>query len=130
MDNNIFDLSLNNAEKIYIEGKLHPIRVGMRQVRLQNGTKVILYDTTGVYTDNGYKIDTGKGLPKVRETWIKDRLENISIRPDFDFNSLKALSIEARQKLTRIKPSTIGQASRIPGVSPADINVLLVYFGR
>lgn len=58
------------------------------------------------------------------------RLENISIRPDFDFNSLHSLSIEARQKLTRIKPSTIGQASRIPGVSPADINVLLVYFGR
>ena len=68
-----------------------------------------------------------------RERHIADkmvRLENISIRPDFDFNSLKALSIEARQKLTRIKPSTIGQASRIPGVSPADINVLLVYFGR
>ena len=67
-----------------------------------------------------------------RERHIADkmvRLENISIRPDFDFNSLKALSIEARQKLTRIKPSTIGQASRIPGVSPADINVLLVYFG-
>ena len=68
-----------------------------------------------------------------RERHIADkmvRLENISIRPDFDFNSLKALSLEARQKLTRIKPSTIGQASRIPGVSPADINVLLVYFGR
>ena len=68
-----------------------------------------------------------------RERHIADkmvRLENISIRPDFDFNSLKALSIEARQKLTRIKPSTIGQASRIPGGSPADINVLLVYFGR
>ena len=68
-----------------------------------------------------------------RERHIADkmvRLENISIRPDFDFNSLKALSIEARQKLTRIKPSTIGQASRIPGVSPADIKVLLVYFGR
>ena len=75
MDNNIFDLSSNNAEKIYIEGKLHPIRVGMRQVTLQNGTNVILYDTTGVYTDNGYKIDTGKGLPKVREAWIKDRLK-------------------------------------------------------
>ena len=68
-----------------------------------------------------------------RERHIADkmvRLENISIRPDFDFNSLHSLSIEARQKLTRIKPSTIGQASRIPGVSPADINVLLVYFGR
>ncbi len=68
-----------------------------------------------------------------RERLIADkmvRLENISIRPDFNFNSLKSLSTEARQKLTRIKPSTIGQASRIPGVSPADINVLLVYFGR
>ena len=58
------------------------------------------------------------------------RLENISIRPDFNFNALLSLSIEARQKLTRIRPATIGQASRIPGVSPADINVLLVYFGR
>ncbi len=58
------------------------------------------------------------------------RLENIPIRPDFDFHSLGALSIESRQKLSRIRPTTIGQASRIPGVSPADINVLLVYFGR
>jgi len=68
-----------------------------------------------------------------RERHIADklvRLENIRIRPDFDFNRLASLSIEARQKLSRIRPSTIGQASRIPGVSPADINVLLIYFGR
>ena len=58
------------------------------------------------------------------------RLENIRIRPDFNYSELTSLSIESRQKLTRIRPSTIGQASRIPGVSPADINVLLVYFGR
>jgi tRNA uridine 5-carboxymethylaminomethyl modification enzyme len=58
------------------------------------------------------------------------RLEEVAIPVGFDFNSLFSLTMEARQKLTRIRPATIGQASRIPGVSPADINVLLVYFGR
>ncbi|MBQ3248093.1 MAG: tRNA uridine-5-carboxymethylaminomethyl(34) synthesis enzyme MnmG [Alistipes sp.] len=58
------------------------------------------------------------------------RLENISIPDGFDFNSMQSLTIEARQKLSRIRPITIGQASRIPGVSPADINVLLIKFGR
>ena len=58
------------------------------------------------------------------------RLESIIIPESFDFNALQSLTIEARQKLTRIRPTTIGQASRIPGVSPADINVLLIKFGR
>lgn len=58
------------------------------------------------------------------------RLEGIRIPPDFDFEAVGSLSIESRQKLTRIRPLTIAQASRIPGVSPADINVLLVWFGR
>jgi len=68
-----------------------------------------------------------------REKFIAEklrRLENIKLRPDFDYASLASLTIEARQKLARIRPTTIGQASRIPGVSPADINVLLVFFGR
>ena len=58
------------------------------------------------------------------------RLENIAIPAGFDFSQMNALTIEARQKLSRIRPATIGQASRIPGVSPADVNVLLVKFGR
>ena len=59
-----------------------------------------------------------------------ERLEYIRIPSDFDFDSLQSLSIECRQKLKRYKPETIAQASRISGVSPADISVLLVYFGR
>ncbi len=58
------------------------------------------------------------------------RLEGLRIPDTFDFNSLESLSIESRQKLTKIRPQTIGQASRIPGVSPADISVMLIYFGR
>ncbi len=68
-----------------------------------------------------------------RERQIADklsRLEGIAIPPSFDFNTMNSLTIEARQKLTRIRPQTIGQASRIPGVSPADISVLIVKFGR
>ena len=57
-------------------------------------------------------------------------LEDIKLSPHFDYHSLPSLSTEARQKLTRIKPATIGQASRISGISPADISVLLVFFGR
>ena len=58
------------------------------------------------------------------------RLEEISIPSGFDFTTMNSLTIEARQKLTRIRPQTIGQAARIPGVSPADVNVLLIKFGR
>jgi len=59
-----------------------------------------------------------------------DKFENISIENKFNYSELKSLSTEARQKLERINPKTIGQAKRISGVSPADINVLLVMLGR
>ena len=58
------------------------------------------------------------------------RLEDLKIPQDFDFDMVSGLTIECRQKLLRYKPTTIAQASRISGVSPADISVLLVYFGR
>lgn len=59
-----------------------------------------------------------------------NRLEYIRIPADFDFDKIQGLTIECRQKLAKYKPETIAQASRISGVSPADISVLLVYFGR
>ena len=68
-----------------------------------------------------------------RERLVADkmhRLENIRIKGHFDYNALQSLSTEARQKLTAINPDTLAQASRIPGVSPSDINVLLVLMGR
>ncbi|RLD96929.1 MAG: tRNA uridine-5-carboxymethylaminomethyl(34) synthesis enzyme MnmG, partial [Bacteroidetes bacterium] len=58
------------------------------------------------------------------------RLERIKLDENFDYERLKSISTEARQKLTRIKPGSIGQASRISGVSPSDISVLLIYMGR
>jgi len=58
------------------------------------------------------------------------RLEHVSIPENFDYHKVKSLSIEARQKLTKIKPVTISQSSRISGVSPSDVSVLLVFMGR
>lgn len=58
------------------------------------------------------------------------RLEKIKINPKIDYNKLRSISTEGRQKLTKIRPKTIGQALRISGVSPADINVLLIHIGR
>lgn len=58
------------------------------------------------------------------------KLEDIPLKEDFDYNSLLSISTEAREKLSKIKPKTIGQASRISGVSPSDINVIAVFLGR
>ena len=68
-----------------------------------------------------------------RERMIADkmhRLENIKIRGRFNYNELHEISTEGRQKLQRIQPDTLAEASRIPGVSPSDINVMLVLLGR
>ncbi len=68
-----------------------------------------------------------------RETLIADRvarLDNVTLRGKFDYSQIHQISTEARQKLQAIDPETVGQASRIPGVSPSDINILLVLLGR
>ncbi len=73
---------------------------------------------------NGY-------IERERETVMKtNKLEGIRIPNKFDYGKLRAISAESREKLNQVKPETIGQASRISGVSPSDINVLLVFMGR
>lgn len=70
-------------------------------------------------------------IEKEKENVAKlNRLENIKIPDDFDYTKLSSLSAEAKQKMSNVRPKTIAQAGRISGVSPADINVLLVYLGR
>ena len=68
-----------------------------------------------------------------RENLVADkmhRLESIKIKGHFKYSEILEISTEGRQKLQKIDPETLGQASRIPGVSPSDINVLLVLMGR
>lgn len=68
-----------------------------------------------------------------RERQMAEKIESLEtyrIKPDFDYDRVKALSAEAREKLKRIRPETIGQASRISGVSPSDISVLTIYLGK
>ena len=72
---NIFDLSKNGAKKVYIDGELFPIRVGMREISLQNGEKVLIYDTSGPYTEENHTIDIQRGIRKVRENWTRERFD-------------------------------------------------------
>lgn len=70
-------------------------------------------------------------IEREKENALKlQRLESLSIPADFDYHKLKAMSIESREKLSKLRPETIGQAQRISGVSPSDVSVLLVHFGR
>ncbi|MFI3261752.1 MAG: tRNA uridine-5-carboxymethylaminomethyl(34) synthesis enzyme MnmG [Rikenellaceae bacterium] len=110
--------------EIFIK-KIQPHVAALDKFIVDNDIDSEVIEEVEILIKYGGYIEREKGVAEKLE-----RLENIKISPDFDFNALKSISIEARQKLTRIKPTTIGQASRIPGVSPSDINVLLVYFGR
>ena len=77
------------------------------------------------------EIKYGGYLSREKETAKKlVRLENIKINKDFEFDKLHSISTEGREKLKEIQPATIGQASRISGVTPSDINILLIYLGR
>ncbi len=101
----------------------------LKQVEALN--KVISSMPEDDITQTEISIKYASYIAKEKETADKiRRLENVKLNPDFDYGKIVSLSSESRQKLSKIRPETLGQASRISGVSPADISVLLVYFGR
>lgn len=124
---------------IYLSGKeqVFDFLRFQRMFELGGIEEVIFYCITGAVRKDEI-IEAAEILIKYegyigRERIIADklaRLESIKIKGKFDYNSIQSLSTEARQKLVKIDPETIAQASRIPGVSPSDINVLLVLCGR
>lgn len=131
------DLStLNTAtirEKVPVINLIRRPHIGIEQIRTLDSRLTQLIDQYSpevreqveVLIKYETYIDREEKLAKKIES-----LENYHIRPDFDYDRVKALSSEAREKLQRVRPETIGQASRISGVSPSDISVLTVYLGK
>ncbi|MBQ9138775.1 MAG: tRNA uridine-5-carboxymethylaminomethyl(34) synthesis enzyme MnmG [Alistipes sp.] len=118
----IFDLALRNDITL---AALVEVLPKLKKFVTQNGiTPEIIEEAEIEIKYSGY-IEREKGVAEKLH-----RLENITIPANFDYAQMQSLTIEARQKLQKIRPTTIAQASRIPGVSPADINVLLMRFGR
>ena len=141
-------VSPKEAEAILIEKRSSVLRQKVKSTDILLRPEVTIYDLIKMNSNiKGYisvnnfsKIDLDSTeisikyegyIQKEHELALKlSKLEDIVLKPDFDYNSLLSLSTEARQKLSKIKPSTLGQASRISGVSPSDINVIAVYLGR
>ena len=97
----------------------------VKQFVIQNNLDIEVIEQTEIHVKYaGYIAKEKNNADKL------NRLENVKIPTNFDYGKLKSISIEAKQKLTKIKPATIAQASRISGVSPSDVSVLLVYMGR
>ncbi|MGC1241167.1 MAG: tRNA uridine-5-carboxymethylaminomethyl(34) synthesis enzyme MnmG [Chryseosolibacter sp.] len=128
--------SLNTAtikEKVPVINLIRRPHIGMEQIRaIDKGVKTLLdkysaevQEQVEIFLKYESYIDREEKLARKIEG-----LENYKIRSDFDYDRVKALSSEAREKLKKIRPDTIGQASRISGVSPSDISVLTVYLGK
>jgi tRNA uridine 5-carboxymethylaminomethyl modification enzyme len=121
------------TEKISAEKLLKRPQVGMEELKkihpdlksyLEKYTKEVLEQAEVQIKYDSY-------LDKEKQMVEKlSNMENFRIPPKFDYLAITALSNEARQKLNKIRPETMGQASRISGVSPADLSILTVYLGR
>ena len=121
-------------QKVKIKAVLSRPHITLNDLLVCNELREYLADkkcSTEAIEQAEIEIKYGGYLNKEKESVEKSlRLENIKISEDFVFDKLHSISTEGREKLSSIQPKTIGQASRISGVSPSDINVLLVFLGR
>ena len=120
-------------EKIALTQLLRRPQIGVEELKkINSGLKALLNDYT-IEVQQQAEIDIKYESYIEREQVMVQKLGNLEaykILPDFDYDRVKALSSEAREKLKRMKPETVGQASRISGVSPADVSVLTIYMGK
>lgn len=131
--------SLDSApirQKVKLEGLLLRPQISIHQLInhidfLKQYTRQIGEDISEILEETEILVKYEGYISKEQEIAVKlSKFDEMILKPDFDYQSLSSLSTEARQKLSRIRPATIGQASRISGISPSDISVLLVFLGR
>jgi len=119
-------ISLVSRPQIKIDDlwdKVNGLEATAKKLNIERGSEIV-EDAEIAIKYSGYIDRERKLADKIK------RLGEIKLDPSIEYEALKSISTEARQKLKKIKPATIGQASRISGVSPSDISVLLVYMGR
>lgn len=120
-------------ERVPVVNFLKRPEIGMKELKKVHTT---IHDSVSVFTDEvqeqaEIQVKYITYIDREQKLALKiEGLEDYKIRPDFDYDRVKALSSEAREKLKKINPETLGQASRISGVSPADISVLTIYMGK
>jgi tRNA uridine 5-carboxymethylaminomethyl modification enzyme len=131
------DLSAFNTatirEKVPVINLIRRPHIGMEEIKVIDKSLKTLIDKYSPEVQEQVEIFLKYETYIEREEKLAKKIEGLEdyrIRPDFDYDRVKALSSEAREKLRKIKPETIGQASRISGVSPSDISVLTIYLGK
>jgi len=130
----LLDLNTTQVkEKVAVTQLLRRPQIGVEELKKINPGLKDLLNTYSIEVQQQAEINIKYESYIEREQIMVQKLGNLEafkILPDFDYDRVKALSSEAREKLKRMKPETVGQASRISGVSPADVSVLTIYMGK
>ncbi len=121
------------SEKVSVNSLLKRPQIGIAELKQMDKTIQQKIDSYSEEVQQQVEINLKYDSYIDREQKLAEKIESLEaykIKPDFDYDRVKALSSEAREKLKRIRPETIGQMSRISGVSPADVSILTVYLGK